>query len=189
MSTSVCWDLTCDGLVKDSHPLNTTGTGLVISAGSKAHLAHKGFSFSSFYSLFAFSFWTPSTFFRNHYVSRYIKSWSWGTQTITSSTQVYRLSSVHEFECVCRLANSPAYVLIYIILDRKRKIPKMCNLKGVSEEMMLFILDTTFGHLRLSHSHSILIYNGYTTEWNTIRSVIIREINKIRCLRGGSLIC
>ena len=33
MSTSVCWELTCDGLVshpgevKDSHPLNTTETG------------------------------------------------------------------------------------------------------------------------------------------------------------------
>ena len=33
MSTSICWELTCDGLVscpggvKDSHPLNTTETG------------------------------------------------------------------------------------------------------------------------------------------------------------------
>ena len=33
MSTSVCWELTCDGLVscpggvKDSYPLNTTETG------------------------------------------------------------------------------------------------------------------------------------------------------------------
>ena len=70
MSTSVCWKLTCDGLVsrpvKDSHPLNTTVTGdkrpvpwttyarvndlasiyltqqkLEISAGSMGHLARK----------------------------------------------------------------------------------------------------------------------------------------------------
>ena len=49
MSTSVCWELTCNGLVsrpggvKDSHSLNTTKPE--IRAGSMSHLALKGFSF------------------------------------------------------------------------------------------------------------------------------------------------
>ena len=49
MSTSVCWELTCNGLVsrpggvKDPHPLNTTVTGdkRRLSVG---HLARKGFT-------------------------------------------------------------------------------------------------------------------------------------------------
>ena len=51
MSTSICWELTCDGLVshpggiKDSHPLNTTETG----DKRRLHgpLDCKGFSFLS----------------------------------------------------------------------------------------------------------------------------------------------
>ena len=48
MSTSVWWELTCDGLVshpggvKDPHLLNTTETGE--SAGSMCYQARKGFS-------------------------------------------------------------------------------------------------------------------------------------------------
>ena len=49
MSTSICWELTCDGLasgpggVKDSHPLNTTESG--DERWLHGHVARKGFGF------------------------------------------------------------------------------------------------------------------------------------------------
>ena len=54
MSTSICWELTCDGLVshpggvKDSDPLNTTETGDTVRAGCMGHLARKEFSLHSY---------------------------------------------------------------------------------------------------------------------------------------------
>ena len=51
MSTSVCWELTGDGLVshpgevKDSHPLNTTETGAKHRHHGPHGSAGKGFSF------------------------------------------------------------------------------------------------------------------------------------------------
>ena len=53
MSTSVCWELTCDGLVsrprevKDFHPLNTTEIEDKRGLDSMGNLACEGFSFSS----------------------------------------------------------------------------------------------------------------------------------------------
>ena len=60
MSTSGCWELTCDGLVshpgevKDSHPFNTTETEdkRLLHVG---HLALKGFSLLFLYIVLNFT--------------------------------------------------------------------------------------------------------------------------------------